>query len=176
MPSALPAQTSPTPKAASTPEAQRVARGEYLSNFGGCNDCHTPKVMGPNGLAPDGSRLLSGHPASERLPAPPRPSGPWAVSANAGGTAWAGPWGVTYAVNLTPDRATGLGSWTSDEFREAMRTGKLHGTPILPPMPWQNVGKLTDDDLRALFAYLQSLAAVKNEVPPPPLEHTPRER
>jgi hypothetical protein len=145
-----------------------VARGEYLVNLGGCNDCHTPMKLGPNGAEPDMSRMLSGHPESVKLPPPPKPEGPWMVALFPN-SAWAGPWGISYTANLTPDEETGLGVWTADTFIKTMRTGKHLGVgrPILPPMPWQNFGKLSDDDLKAIFAYLQSIPPIKNKVPAP---------
>ena len=82
-------------------------------------------------------------------------------------TAWAGPWGVSYAANLTPD-VSGLGSWTPEMFIRTMRTGRHLGVgrSILPAMPWMKIRfLLTDEDLRAMFAYLQSLPAVPNLVP-----------
>ena len=84
-------------------------------------------------------------------------------------TAWAGPWGVSFAANLTPDKATGLGTWTADQFIKSMRTGKHMGVgrPILPPMPVQNFAALSDADLTALFAYLRSIKPIPNQVPAP---------
>lgn len=145
----------------------RVARGAYLVNIGGCNDCHTPFKMGPHGAEPDRSRLLSGHPESLKMPAPPKPNGPWLWSGAATNTAFAGPWGVSYAANLTPDRLTGIGTWNEDTFIKTIRTGRHWGVsrPILPPMPWQNVRGLTDDDLKAVYAYLRSIRPIKNQVP-----------
>jgi len=151
-----------------TPEA-KVARGGYLATIGGCNDCHTPFIMGKNGPEPDMTRMLSGHPAGfEMPPAPNLGNGPWLWVGAATNTAFAGPWGVSFARNLTPDPATGL---VIDEatFIRAMRTGKHYGAgrPINPPMPWMNYAKMTDEDLGALFAYLRSIPAVENEVPEP---------
>jgi mono/diheme cytochrome c family protein len=154
----------------------RVARGEYLVNIGGCNDCHTPLKMGPKGPEPDLSRRLSGHPESLKMPTPPKlAQGPWAWSAAITNTAFAGPWGVSYTANLTPDRVTGIGIWNEEVFVKTIRTGRHWGVsrPILPPMPWQNVAGLTDDDLKAVFAYLRSIPPVHNQVPdavvaPPP--------
>lgn len=149
--------------------AERVQRGKYLVTIGGCNDCHTPLKMGPQGPAPDMARFLSGHPEDANLPAPPKlPPGPW-FAMTAGMTAWAGPWGVSYAANLTPDPNTGLGIWTEDMFIQAMRTGKHYGASrdILPPMPWQNVAQLTDEDFKSVFAYLRTLPPLKNRVPEP---------
>jgi len=84
-------------------------------------------------------------------------------------TAWAGPWGVSFARNLTPDIATGIGSWTEAIFIKALRTGKDmgEGRAILPPMPWPGIGQSTDADLKAMFAYLMSLKPIENAVPDP---------
>lgn len=147
----------------------RVERGRYLVNFGGCNDCHTPKKMTERGPVDDESHRLSGHPAEAKLPPPPvLANTPWFAS-TAGLTAWSGPWGVTYATNLTPDENTGIGIWTEEMFVKAMRTGKHmgDGRPILPPMPWEGIAKLTDDDLKSVFAYLRSLPPISNRVPDP---------
>jgi hypothetical protein len=131
--------------------------------------CHTPKKMGPNGPEPDTSRLLSGHPADMNLPPAPPPSGPWIVTADASFTAWSGPWGTSFPANLTPDEETGIGAWDEKMFIEAIRTGKHLGAgrDILPPMPWQAFSAYSDDDLKAIFAYLKSIPPVKNQVPDP---------
>jgi mono/diheme cytochrome c family protein len=149
-----------------------VKRGEYLTLIGGCNDCHTPKLMSPKGPVPDPARLLSGHSASAQLPpVPPGLFGPglWAGLTNGDFTAWVGPWGISYAANLTPDTATGLGGWTAAQFIATMRTGKHLGVgrPVLPPMPVDNMAALTDADLKAVFAYLKSIKPIKNQVPAP---------
>lgn len=159
------------------PDTSPIERGAYLVTVGGCHDCHSPKVFTPAGPELDKSRLLSGHPAGDTLPAIPTGIiGPenWSALTNNHGTAWVGPWGISFAANLTPD-ATGLGSWTPEIFIQAMRTGKHAGVgrPILPPMPWMNYGRMSDEDLRAMFAYLKSLPPVSNVVPwpvPPPSE------
>lgn len=152
-------------------EAALIERGAYLVTVGGCDDCHTPKVFTAAGPELDHSRRLSGHRADAQLP--PVPSGvigpnQWGAIANNDLSAWAGPWGVSYAANLTAD-ASGLGSWTPEVFIQTLRTGKHAGVgrPILPPMPWFNFKKMTDEDLRAVFAYLRSLPAVSNVVPAP---------
>jgi mono/diheme cytochrome c family protein len=168
--SASSANGAPAPK-------NRVARGKYLVALSGCNDCHTPWKMGPNGPAPDMTRMLSGHPQDAKLPPPPAPNGPWIVSA-APLSAWSGPWGISYAINLTPDKLTGLGVpnlWTEELFIKAMRTGKHLGTsrPILPPMPWASAAQMTDEDLRAVWAYLKSIPPVKNQVPDPVIAAPP---
>jgi mono/diheme cytochrome c family protein len=146
-----------------------VARGEYLVTIGGCNDCHTPWKMGPNGPEQDLTRMLSGHPETLGIQAAATPSAPWGIAVADTFTAWSGPWGVSFTANLTPDPETGLGKWTEQNFIEAMRTGRHQGRgrQILPPMPWFNYGKMTDADLKATFAYLRSIPAVKNRVPQP---------
>ncbi len=157
-------------QAASQPtQAERVKRGEYIVTTTGCGDCHTPVKMGPTGPEPDDARRLSGHPADATLPPAPKPQGPWIASVAVPGTAWSGPWGVSFTANLTPDPETGLGNWTEKQFVETLRSGRHlgRGRALLPPMPWPAIGKLTDEDLASVFAYLQSLPAVKNRVPEP---------
>lgn len=150
-------------------DVDRVARGKYLVHSIGCADCHTPKKMGPQGPAPDASRFLSGHPEGSKLPPPPAAQGPWIASATWDLTAWSGPWGISYAINLTPDENTGIGSWSEETFAKALRTGRHMGVsrPILPPMPWENFRNLSDEDLRAVYAYLRTIPPVKNRVPEP---------
>jgi mono/diheme cytochrome c family protein len=159
--------TAPAQKAA--PAQTPVQRGKYLVTLGGCNDCHTPKTSAGE---PDMKRLLMGHPADEKLSAVPAgllAPNKWGAVTNNNLTAWVGGWGVTFAPNLTPDKATGLGAWTPEIFMKALRTGKHRGDgrPILPPMPWPMYKDLTDADLRAMFAYLQSIPAINNMAPPP---------
>jgi mono/diheme cytochrome c family protein len=155
--------------APAAPTADRVARGEYLVRFGSCHDCHTPHKMGPNGPEPDMTRALSGHPADLVMPPPPALTAPWVWIGAGTNTAFAGPWGVSFTANLTPDKETGLGNWTEDMFVMALKTGRHEGKgrPILPPMPFQYVGSLSDEDLKAVFAYLRSLPVVRNRVPAP---------
>ena len=156
--------------APSAADSARVARGAYLVRTMGCHDCHTPHVAGPHGVAPDMRRALTGHPADVKLPPPPTlPPGPWVVVASATNTAWAGPWGVSFTANLTPDPETGLGRWTEETFIATMKTGRHQGKgrPVLPPMPVSMLAALSDADIRALFAYLQSLPPVHNRVPAP---------
>jgi hypothetical protein len=99
------------------------------------------------------------------------------ATANESLTAWAGPWGVSFAINLTPDKDTGIGEWSEKLFIQMARTGKHQGQPngrdILPPMPWFNMKDLTDADLKAIWAYLLSLPPVKNQVPLPVLPPAP---
>ena len=114
-----------------------MTRGEYLVRASGCFSCHT--VAGGEKLA--------------------------------GGRALAIPFGTFYSPNITPDPDTGLRSsaWSEAAFLKAMKTGKHIGTgrDILLPMPWFMYKDLSDEDLRAIWAYLQSIPPVKNEVPDP---------
>lgn len=152
------------------PDAALVERGAYLVETMGCHDCHTPWAMGPNGPEPDMTRALTGHPADLVMPPPPAlPPGPWAWTGAATNTAFAGPWGVSFTANLTPDKETGLGDWTYEVFIQTMKTRRHQGKgrPVLPPMPTQILAAASEDDTRAIFAYLQSLAPVRNRVPAP---------
>jgi hypothetical protein len=158
------------PAAADSPAA-RIERGHVLVSIGGCNDCHTPMKFDPEiGMPiPDMARMLSGHP--EGAPEP---------SSTLGGhdqgaigptfTSFKLPFGTVFTANLTPDAATGLGNWTEEMFVRAVRTGRHmggNGRPIMPPMPWPNLAMQSDDDLRAIWAYLRSIPAVRNDVPAP---------
>jgi len=146
-----------------------IARGEHLVLSSGCNDCHTPLKMGKNGPEPDMTRMLSGHPEAMKLPPPPAATMPWLVAAAVTNTAWAGPWGVSFTANLTPDLETGLGGWSEAEFAQAIKSGRHRGRgrPVLPPMPIPAYRNFTDDELAAIFAYLGSVPALKNRVPEP---------
>lgn len=152
-----------------TSAAGDVKRGEYVVTIGSCNDCHTPWKMGAKGPEPDFTRRLSGHPAEMVMPPAPKPTGPWLWAGAATNTAFAGPWGVSYAINLTPDPDTGLGSWTEQMFVGALKSGKHMGVsrPILPPMPWQAFRNFSEEDLKAMFAYLRTVPPIKNRVPDP---------
>lgn len=156
--------------AALAQNADRVARGRYIVSTSGCHDCHTPWHLGPNGPEPDMSRALSGHPQDLKMPpAPQLPAGPWMMVAGATNTAWSGPWGVSFTANLTPDKETGLGDWSVQDFKSTIRTGRHmgRGRQILPPMPWPVYGNLTDEDLESVFAYLRTIPAIRNRVPEP---------
>ncbi|MBK6774224.1 MAG: c-type cytochrome [Ignavibacteria bacterium] len=149
----------------------QIKWGEHLVTIGGCNDCHTPKKMTPQGPVPDESLMLSGHP--EKMPAPDvdrKEMESKGLIVTQDLTAWVGPWGISYAANLTPD-ATGIGSWQESNFITALREGKFKGMTsarnLLPPMPWQLFKEMSDDEIKAIFAYLKSIKPVKNIVPQP---------
>ena len=152
---------------AETASAARVDRGKYLVTLIGCSDCHTPMKMGSRGPEPDLSRFLSGHPEQAGPLSAAKPRGPWLWAASPTNTAFAGPWGVSYAANLTPDRNTGLGIWTEEMFVKAIRTGRHMGVSreILPPMPWPAFRNANDEDLKSIYAYLRTLTPVVNHVP-----------
>jgi hypothetical protein len=145
----------------------QVKRGQFIVQSGGCNECHTPLRMGPQGPEPDMSRMLSGHPESIVLPPPPPLNEAWNNVGSASNTAFAGPWGISYAINLTPDPDTGIGKWREKDFVQAIKTGKHLGVgrPIQPPMPWDSYRHLPESDLKAAFAYLKSIPPIRNKVP-----------
>jgi mono/diheme cytochrome c family protein len=146
-----------------------VKWGEHLVRSIGCGDCHTPKKMGAHGPEDDSTLLLSGHPAKMPPPDIDRKvmEGKGLAVTNTL-TAWDGPWGISYADNLTSD-STGIGMWSEEQFMYALRNGKYKGMansrPLMPPMPWQSLRNLSDDELKAIFAYLKSTPPVENVVP-----------
>ncbi|MBL7900402.1 MAG: diheme cytochrome c-553 [Bacteroidia bacterium] len=158
-------------------QADLVKRGEYLVTLSGCNDCHSPKKMNENGMpVPDPELLLSGHlQGMELAPYDKSTVKNW-VLMNMNMTAAIGPWGISYAANITSD-STGIGLWTEQQFIKAMQEGKYKGIegsrPLLPPMPWPNYAAMSDEDLRAVFAFLQTTKPIKNNVPAyqPPLKN-----
>ncbi len=153
------------------PAGVSAERGKYLVTAQDCNGCHTPFKGGE----PDMTRMLSGHPQSVTVGSKPSlPSG-WSTIINDTNTAWAGPWGISFTTNLTPDRGTGIGTWTEQVFIATIRNGKHagNGRALLPPMPWRMYGQLSDDDLKSIFMYLRSIPPISNRVPnaviaPPP--------
>ncbi|MBU3822021.1 cytochrome c [Flavobacteriaceae bacterium XHP0103] len=145
-----------------------VERGAYLVNTNGCHDCHSPKKMTEKGMELDTDRLLSGHPSDEKLPEYDTKTAQGYILFSMGLTSATGPWGTSFAANLTPD-ATGIGAWTEAQFLNAIKKGLYKGLedsrPLLPPMPWEHYANFTDDDLKAIFAYLKSMKPVENIVP-----------
>jgi mono/diheme cytochrome c family protein len=147
-----------------------VNRGKYLVTILGCGDCHSPKRMGSHGPEPDADRLFSGHPAQMPLGKIDTSTLKSWVLFNMTNTAVAGPWGISFASNITSD-STGIGAWTEKQFATALREGKSKGLTsnrmLLPPMPWPNYAQMSDEDLKAVFTYLKSTAPVNNVVPQP---------
>ena len=147
-----------------------VKQGEYLVTIMGCNDCHSPKKMGANGPEIIPELMLSGAPGNSpivKFTDPLIKDGFAMFYPDL--TAAAGPWGVSFSGNLTPDE-TGIGNWTEEQFKKAMTQGKFKGLEsgrtLLPPMPWSSFKSLKDEDVHAIFIYLKSIKPVKNVVPP----------
>ncbi len=154
--------------AAPTPE-QMVQRGEYFVNLAGCNDCHSPKENGPQGPVVIKNLMLSGYPSDRPvMQGDPKVLKQGWILFVPDLTSASGPWGVSFSANLTPDQ-TGIGSWTEENFIRALKEGKYKGIAnsrtLLPPMPWQNFATITEEDIKAIFAYLKSIPPVNNVVP-----------
>ncbi len=150
---------------------QLVKRGEYLVNTIGCQDCHSPKRMGARGPEYIKELAFSGYQATNELPTISQDAleKGWMLM-NPDLTAAVGPWGVSFAANLTSDD-TGIGNWSFEQFKRSLTEGKLKGLPngrmLLPPMPWENFKNLREEDLRAMYEYFQSTEPVNNPVPAP---------
>ena len=155
----------------------QVKWGAHLVTIGGCNDCHTPKKMGPNGPENDTSLMLSGHPSQQPPPAyDVKEAAKKGLILTQSFTAWMGPWGITYAANITSD-STGIGMWTEPQFLKALKEKKWMGLdntrPLMPPMSMMPATQMSDDEMKAIFAYLKTTPPIKNVQPtavllPPP--------
>jgi len=152
-------------------QSDLAKRGKYLVDaIGACGQCHTPR----KGADPDMSMYLAGHPAGT-----PPPKYDFSMmqqgifmATSPTFTAFAGPFGTSFAANLTPDKETGLGEWTEKMFIDSMRTGYHQGNQsnrkIFPPMPIKNAyAGISDEDLKAMWAYLKTIKPIKNEVSSP---------
>lgn len=161
----------PTEKEQKLSNEELRKRGEYLANTMGCHDCHSPKKMGEHGPELIPELLLSGFQAENELPelSTDALEKGW-VLMNQDLTGFAGPWGISYAANLT-SHDTGIGTWSYDQFKTALTRGKFKGLEnarmLLPPMPWQNFTDMNEDEIKALFEFLKSTRPVENIVPPP---------
>jgi len=158
-------------KAKPLTKAEMIDLGKYIVTTSGCDDCHTPKIFTENGPVFDTTRRFSGFPEGETLPEIDMKMiqpGMWSMT-DKHLAAWVGPWGISYASNLTPDKATGIGTMTEEMFVKCLREGKYMGVgrPLLPPMPWQVYGMKTDQDLKAIYAYFMSIPPINNMVPQP---------
>jgi hypothetical protein len=164
-------QANPEIKMTTLDSAEKVKRGEYLVSIIGCDDCHSPKRMGPMGPEIIPELRLSGYPSKRPI---------MKADANVVNQGWAmfvpdltssvGPWGMSFSANITSDE-TGIGNWTEENFLRAIREGKYKGLessrPLLPPMPWFIYKNMKDDDLKSIFAYLKTIKPVENVVPAP---------
>ena len=165
-------QPSSTTKANEAPSAaELIKKGEYLVTTIGCNDCHSPKRMGEQGPEVIPELMLSGYPADRPLniASADALNNGWGLL-NSDFTSFVGPWGQSFAANLTSDQ-TGIGNWTEEQFKNALTRGKFKGIDggrmLLPPMPWQNWMNMTDEDVKAIYMYLKSIPPVRNIVPAP---------
>lgn len=147
-----------------------IKRGKLLTEQFGCVYCHSPKKEMNGELVIDEERIFSGHPEGKVMPdITPELVGPgkWMGLYTMGMTAWGGPWGITYSANLTPDKETGIGNLSKTEFISLIRLG-IHSSmtrTIQPPMPWSEISRLHEDELGAIYIYLNSIKPVKNKVP-----------
>ncbi|MBI3825887.1 MAG: c-type cytochrome [Candidatus Rokubacteria bacterium] len=150
----LPPSWGPPVTSVPDPPQEILQYGAYLAGpIAHCVECHTPP--GPGGRRDDARRLF------------------------AGGRKFTGPWGVTYSANLTTDRETGLGEWTTDQIVAGINGLRRDGSPERAPMPWPYyAGRIADRDMRALVAYLKSLPPIRSVVPPaePPKPPEPTRR
>ena len=152
-------------------QSDMAQRGKYLVDaVAACGYCHTPRA----GAEYNMDMYLAGHPAGQPYPRYNLPSmmqqGIFIVTSTQM-TAFSGPFGTSFATNLTPDKETGLGEWTEEMFINAVRTGLHQGVEgnrkIFPPMPAKHYAQMNDEDLKAIWAYLSTIKPVKNEVSPP---------
>ncbi|MGI9534670.1 MAG: diheme cytochrome c-553 [Thermodesulfobacteriota bacterium] len=148
----------------------QIKMGKLMTEEFGCVDCHSPKIIINNQVMIDENKMFSGHPRDNKLPDfPPELVGPgkWRGLYTSGMTAWGGPWGISYSANLTPDKETGIGTWSEENFKSVIKLG-IHSSltrKMLPPMPWNEISRLNDVELEAIFLYLKSLKPIKNKVP-----------
>jgi mono/diheme cytochrome c family protein len=120
---------------------ERLQRGEYLAAIMDCAGCHTPGILLGK---PDMARKFAGSEVGFQIPG----------------------LGIFYPPNLTPDKETGLGSWSEQDIVKAVRTGaRPDGRMLAPAMPYQSYSKLTDADALALASYLKSLPPVRHQAP-----------
>jgi len=131
-------QNVPQPVTAEVPppdQSSAVGRGAYLVRMGACADCHTPQEKGQ----------------------------PFPGMDFAGGFLLHEPKGDVVSANITP-AASGIGYYNDTSFVQVMRTGKVGARPLHASMPWIFYGKMTDADLKSMFAFLQTLKPVKHQL------------
>jgi mono/diheme cytochrome c family protein len=141
-------------------------RGAYLMAAIGCQDCHSPRDQQGNFIP---GAEFTGHPETAPLPEwdPSLLNRNILMTMAPTGTAFAAPWGVAVAPNLTPDKETGIGNLTAEGLIRSWRNNRHWKSPrpVLPPMPVNAFAALSDDDIRAIHAFLMSLPPVKNKAP-----------
>jgi len=146
-----------------------MKRGQQLVSMGGCADCHTPKRFDPKlGMpVPDMTRFLSGHP--EGAPDPQAQPGQTDMAVIGSEGPMEDPaFGKVWARNLTPDKETGIGNWTTEEIVAALQTGiRPDGRMLAPIMPYHAFAHLTKEDVTAIADYLKTIKPVNHAVPGP---------
>ena len=121
----------------------QVARGKYLVTISGCNDCHTPGYFLGK---PDQDRFLGGSDVGFEIPG----------------------MGVFVGRNITPDKETGIGTWTTEQIVTAIQAGlRPDGRELAPVMPWHAFAQLTPEDAQAIALFLQSVPPVSQAIPGP---------
>jgi len=126
----------PVAGAINSPDSSdRLKWGGYLINLAGCIDCHTPMDRGQ-----------------------PLPGMEFA-----GGQVFTGKWGKTVSANITPD-ASGIGYYDEALFIQVLKTGYVKARKLDALMPVEQYSRLTDEDLKAMFAYLRTMKPVKHRV------------
>lgn len=139
LPEELKKTLNPEPITAPVPPpdmSNPVRRGEYLVRLGNCTSCHTP--------SDEQGQLISGLDF-------------------AGGLVLKGPWGEVASANITPD-PSGISYYDEALFLQVMRTGHVRARKLNSIMPWGYFRNMTDEDLKAIFAYLRTLTPVKHRV------------
>jgi len=138
---------APTPAGVSPENRAAVARGEYLVELLGCGACHTDGALIGS---PDMSRSLAGSRIGIAYTNPLENPNP----------------GIVFPPNITPDDETGIGRWSDRQIIEAIRSGVgRHAGRRIVVMPWQGYARLSDEDVRAILAYLRNLRSVSHRVP-----------
>ncbi|MCZ7658781.1 MAG: cytochrome c [Xanthobacteraceae bacterium] len=119
----------------------QLRRGEYLATIMNCAGCHSTGALRGR---PQPRGHLAGATVGFQVPGH----------------------GIVYPPNLTPDRETGLGTWSGTDIVKAVRSGvRPDGRVLAPAMPWHSFGALTDADAEALAAYLKTVKPVRHRVP-----------
>ena len=147
---------------AASPNEQddQLQHGKYIASIAGCMDCHTPlkaEYQDPTQYSLEQLQTISFNAVAaldeSKLLAGGRPFD-------------LGPAGVLFTRNLTPDNETGLGAWTDDQIKVAIKTGiSDEGRILFPVMPYHVYSGMADADLDAVIAYLRSVNAVSNQIP-----------
>lgn len=131
-------RSAPEPVTAAVPQpdlSDTVKRGAFLVRMASCADCHTPQEKGQ-----------------------PKPGFEFA-----GGLLFTTPEATVMAANITPD-SSGVSYYDEDLFIQAIRTGKVKARSLSPIMPWSFYRHMTDEDLKAMFAYIRTIKPVKHTV------------